>query len=116
VSLIDGAGAGGGFDDQLGARLRMHHFVIFRDILLPPGLPVSVVACRCLAHHGDRPPNSKPGKQLVPVASPEHPIRTYRGFEFGVAAMRVHHQVRGTVDIKSESITFSMRVLIQRAG
>jgi hypothetical protein len=49
---------------------------------------------------GDRPPYSEPSEQLVPVAAPEHPIRIYSGLEFGVASMRVHHQVRGTIDIQ----------------
>ena len=66
------------------------------QILSQPAFGSVWSACGCPPHHGDRPPYSE---QLVPVAAPEHPIRIYRGLEFGVASMRVHHQVRSTVDI-----------------
>jgi hypothetical protein len=40
-------------------------------------------------------PYSEPGEQLIPVATPKHPVRLCRGFEFGLTPMLVHHQVRG---------------------
>jgi hypothetical protein len=56
--------------------------------------------CGCLtAHHSDRPPYPEANQQTVPVAASEHPVRPSRGDLFGFAPMRVHHQMRGAVDI-----------------
>src|SRR5438132_2704154 len=98
--------------------LRTRHFVMRRCIpfATQPAFRSVWQACRNLAHHGDRPPYSEPGEQLVPVATPEHPIRIYRGFEFGVASMRVHHQMRSTVDIYIREHRVFPRVSTQRAA
>src|SRR5216683_4222388 len=97
---------------------RRRHFVTLRDIAFA-SQPIfwSVwQTCRCLAHHGDRPPDSEPGEQLLPVAAPKHSVRMCRGLEFGVAPMCVHHQVRGAIDIYVGGHHVSLRDSTQGAS
>jgi hypothetical protein len=99
----DAASAGSGIDNQLGAGAEdapLRHPGVSPNGV--PSRPSGSVrqACGYLAHHGDRPPYSEPGEQLLPVATPKHPVRMGRGLKFGVASTLVHHQVRGKENIE----------------